>query len=310
MNLLLYGALLLAQTGTATKQYAMKRCGMLAPNAFNSICINLARALICLFVSLSIWLISCGNGTTMVGLVISILSGVGTAMNLFAWILIAQHLAMTLIEEICMLGTLVLPLFLAPYLYDGDAVSPLQWIGAILILVSILFFAKKGKEKKKTMSLRNILSLIVCALGATVAAISKKLYSFYIVEEGLGSIEFFTLVSFCSVFVIFALLFPICYRMEAARLNAGTANGERTRVTLPYRRVWHFILMAAAGLYVYEFFTAKASALPSAIYYPASKAIAVLGSFLLDTLVFKDKITLKKTIGLVLLLVAIVLINL
>ena len=37
MNILLYGALLLAQAGTATKQYAMKRCGMLAPNAFNSI---------------------------------------------------------------------------------------------------------------------------------------------------------------------------------------------------------------------------------------------------------------------------------
>ena len=68
--------------------------------------------------------------------------------------------------------------------------------------------------------------------------------------------------------------------------------------------------MAAAGLYLYEFFTTTASALPSAIYYPASKAIAVLGTFLLDTLVFKDSITLKKTVGLALLLVAIVLINL
>ena len=230
-------------------------------------------------------------------------------MNLFAWILTSQYLSMTLIEEICMLGTLVLPLFLAPYLYHGDSVSTVQWIGAILILVSILFFAKKGQRKNGKAGLRSILMLVICALGATVAAISKKLYSFYIVEAGLGSIEFFTFVSFCSVFVIFALLFPICYRIEAVRLSANAGN-ERVRVKLPYRRVWHFILIAATGLYVTEFFIATASALPSAIYYPASKAIAVLGTFLLDTVVFKDKITLKKTIGLALLLVAIVLINL
>ena len=308
MHLLLYGALLLAQAGTATKQYAMKRCGRIATGSFNSICINLARALICLIVSLIIWGISCGRGTTASGLIIAALSGIGTAMNLFAWILAAQYLPMTLIEEICMLGTLVLPLFLAPYLYNGDSVSLPQWIGALLILVSILFFAKKGKTAKGVSPIRRALLVFVCAFGATLASISKKLYSFYIAEAGRGSIELFTFVNFSVVFLIFLVLFPICYRAEARSLSAA-ADG-RPAVELPYRKTWHFILMAAAGLYLYEFFTTTASALPSAIYYPASKAIAVLGTFLLDTLVFKDSITLKKTVGLALLLVAIVLINL
>ena len=37
MDLMLYGALLLAQAGTGAKQYAMKNCGRLAPGAFNSV---------------------------------------------------------------------------------------------------------------------------------------------------------------------------------------------------------------------------------------------------------------------------------
>ena len=60
MDLMLYGALLLAQAGTSTKQFTMKKCGSIAPGAFNSVSINLARALICLAVSTIIWIFTVG----------------------------------------------------------------------------------------------------------------------------------------------------------------------------------------------------------------------------------------------------------
>lgn len=126
MNFMLYGALLLAQAGNSVKQFAMKNCGSLAPGAFNSICINLARSLICLVVSMIIWLFVGGGTTTFFGHVIIIISGIGTAFSLFLWILSSQIVSLTLIESVNMIGTMVLPLILAPYLYDGDTVSPIQ----------------------------------------------------------------------------------------------------------------------------------------------------------------------------------------
>ena len=86
MNFLLYGALVLAQLGTNGKQFAMKRCGSLAPGAFNSVCINMARSLICLIVSVFIWLIADGKGTTLTGHIIIILAGVSFFTFFFCYL--------------------------------------------------------------------------------------------------------------------------------------------------------------------------------------------------------------------------------
>lgn len=50
--------------------------------------------------------------------------------------------------------------------------------------------------------------------------------------------------------------------------------------------------------------------LPSAIYYPLAKGLTVGCTFLLDVIVFKDKVTVKKIIGFFVLIAAIILINL
>ncbi len=56
MDILLYGALVLAQLATNLKQFSMKRCGQKTPGAFNSVCINMMRAVICLVVGALIWI--------------------------------------------------------------------------------------------------------------------------------------------------------------------------------------------------------------------------------------------------------------
>ena len=123
MDFLLYGALLIAQLGNTAKQYAMKKCGGLAPGAFNSVCINLARSLICLAVSLVIWLFAGGGATTLSGHLFIIAAGIGTAFNLFTWILASQIVPLALVESVSMMGSMVVPLILAPYLYNGEEVS-------------------------------------------------------------------------------------------------------------------------------------------------------------------------------------------
>jgi multidrug transporter EmrE-like cation transporter len=311
MDLMLYGALLLAQAGTSTKQFAMKKCGSIAPGAFNSVCINLARALICLAVSAIICIFTGGGATTLFGHVIIIISGIGTAFNLFTWILSSQLVPLTLIESVSMIGSMVIPLILAPYLYNGDTVSPIQWLGCALVIVSAFLFMKKGKKIEKNGSaFQKIAIVATCAISITLASILKKYYTYSIVAKGLGNIEYFTFVSFLTVLAVFSVLFAIYYKLERKRALAVCTSNERPMVKLPYKRVWEYILIAGVALYVNELFTSYASQLPSAIYYPLSKGLTVGCTFLLDTIVFKDKVTLKKTIGLITVITAIILINL
>ncbi len=311
MEILFYGALLLAQAGISAKQFAMKKCGQLAGGPFNSVCINLMRSAICLAVSVIIWLCVGGGYTTAFGHLIIIISGIGTAVNLFTWILSTRLVSLILIESVSMIGSLVIPLILAPVLYDGDSVSFVQWIGCVLVFVSVfLFMNKSSGEKKKGSLITKIVVVTLCALGTTVASVFKKYYTFHISDKGHGSIEYFTLVNFVTVLAVFVILFVIYYAIEKRRLGALMPEGDRKKVELPYKKVYAYILIAAAALYVAELFTTYASGLPSAIFYPLSKGLTVLATFLLDVIAFKDKITLKKIIGLGVVIIAIVLVNL
>jgi multidrug transporter EmrE-like cation transporter len=109
---------------------------------------------------------------------------------------------------------------------------------------------------------------------------------------------------------VFVVLFAIFYVGEKRRLVAELPKGYVERVELPYKKVWGYVIMAAVSLYLYELFVVYAAYLPSAIYYPLSKGITVLCTFLLDVIVFKDKVTPKKLIGLAMVMVAIVLVTL
>ena len=314
MPLLQYGALLIAQVGVMGKQFSMKKCGAIAPGPFRSVCINTMRVGICFVVSLILWLVTGGEGSTLAGNLIAIASGVGTALSLFCWILASRLVSMTLIECAITLGTTVIPLILAPFLYQGETPAPIHWIGCALVCASLFFFMSfEKKDKKEGNFASNLVAAILTVGGASVGVASsmvlKKYYTFYITDAGLGSAEYFTLMQFVGAIGFFAVLIVPLYFLEKRRL-VPTAECPSPRVTFPFGRVWPFVLIAAASLYVNELFTVYASGLPSGIFYPLSKGLAILFTFVLDTVAFRDKVTVKKIIGLVIVLAAVVLVNL
>ena len=279
----------------------MKLCGKHAPGAFNSICINMARGGLCLVVSFFIWLIADGETTTASGHAIAVFAGIGTVINLFTWILTSRFVSLVMIEATCTIGTLIVPLILAPILYEGDSVTPLQWIGSVLIFASLFLFARPaGGKREDAGALRKVGLLIACAAGAMITAILKKYYSFHIMAKGLGSIEYFTLIGFLTLFIFFGASFLISC---VGKRRAGVP------VSLPYRRIWVWVLVAAASLYVNELFTTYASQLPSSIYYPLSRALTIGCTFLVDLLVFRERVTWRGITGLVMLLAAVLLIT-
>ncbi len=307
-----YFSLILAQVGIAGKQYSMKICGSRAPGKFNSVCINLMRAAICLVVSLIIWIVSGCAVTGFWGHLVIIFAGIGTALNLFTWVLASRMISLTLLECFMMLGSMVFPMIIGPTLYPGETVSVLQWIGCALIFGAVFLFVNKGSGKRQEGSfLQTVLTVFICVIGFSLSAILKKYYQYYFEAKGDGSVEYFAFINFVTVLLFFGIFFLIYYLRENRRLKeSATADSPAQSVELPYKKVWFFIVIAAASLYLNEFFIVYAADLNSAVYYTLQKALSVLSSFLLDVFVFRDKVNIKKLIGLAVVIFAIVLVNL
>ena len=303
-----YIALVLAQIGLNGKQFSMKKCGAIAPGPFNSICINTMRSAICIIVSLIIWLIADGSATTPFGHFIIVISAIGTAINLFTWILSSRLISLTLLESLMILGKLIVPLILAPFMFGEGPVTPIQWIACALIVVAVILFVDFNSAQKKNGSLiKKILLVGLCVISLTVSVLFKKYYMVKIQSQSLGSVEYFTFINFAVVILTFAILFPIYYNRESVKLKA---EGIASKPELPYKKVWFFVLIAAASLYLNELFTVYANELPAAIYSPLSNGLNIACTFLLDVIVFKDKITVKKIIGVGVVIAAIILLNL
>lgn len=318
MPLLQYGSLLVAQLGTTVKQFSMKKCGAIAPGPFQSVCINTIRVTVCFFVSLMLWLIADGQGSTLTGNLIAVASGVGTALSLFCWILASGLVSLTLLEAVITLATTVAPLVLAPFLYNGETPTLLQWLGCLLICASLCFFMKpapKKEEQKKRRTLSGAIAAVLILAGAAVgvasAMILKKYYTFHVTEGGLGSAEYFTLIQFAGALGFFALLIVPLYFAEKRRLASTSDEMQPApRVIFPIGRLWPYILMAAVALYVNELFTVYASTLPSALFYLLTKSLTILCTFFMDLFLYRERFTWKRAVGLVLVLAAVVLVNL
>ena len=126
---------------------------------------------------------------------------------------------------------------------------------------------------------------------------------FYAFTDASGS---FTFINFVVVILTFAILFPIYYHKESIKLRA---DGSDAKPELPFKRVWLFVILAAASLYLNELFTVYANELDAAIYAPLSNGLNIVCTFILDIVVFKDKITVKKLVGLIIVIAAFILLG-
>ncbi len=305
-----YFAIIFASGGNALKQFAMKNCGKRAPGVFNSICVNLGRVLICSAVSLVFWIATGGGGTNALGYTFAILGGIGSGLGCFVWMLAASLVPMSLIEIFSTFGSLVIPMILAPYIFDGDSVSLIQWGGCALLILSVFAFVKpKGRkngegEIKKNGAAVKVLLIFFQMLAVVMSTVFQKCYNFHIASKGLGTMECFNLVSFCVMVAVYFLAVALF-----ATLGRDRVERDGGRIVLPYKQVWKLIVLAGVGLYISQYCLGIASRLPSAVYFPLYQSAVMIETFLLDTLVFKDKFTVRRLIGIMLVIAAVVLVN-
>lgn len=296
----------------AAKMAAMKNCGNADDSTGTSVKVNALRSGIILVVSVIVFAVS--RAATADGVWIAALSGVSNALNMLSWLVCATAVSLCIVETFVMIGSVVLPLALSPLLYAGETVSAAQWAGAGVILVAVVLFCV-GRDVK--FGKKGIVWIAVCTLSSAGCNVTAKLYA---VRAGSEYVAFFNLVTFVIVFAFFAVVAAITVlknrkktdpaadseTVEGSGRAADSGRAEekdpqpREFFGLP-KRTYFRIAIAAVGMYATNYFmTLAAGALPSGVLYPLSYGAGFVLTAIMDTVFFKQKLTLPRAVATVL----------
>lgn len=290
----------------AAKMAAMKNCGNADDSTGTSVKVNAVRSGIILVVSVIVFVVS--RAATADGVWIAALSGVSNALNMLSWLVCATAVSLCIVETFVMIGSVVFPLALSPLLYAGETVSAAQWAGAGVILAAVVLFCV-GRDVK--FGKKGIVWIAVCTLSSAGCNVTAKLYA---VRAGSEYVAFFNLVTFVIVFAFFAVVAAITVLKNRKKTDpvadsepvedSGRAEEKdpqpREFFGLP-KRTYFRIAIAAVGMYATNYFmTLAAGALPSGVLYPLSYGAGFVLTAIMDTVFFKQKLTLPRAVATVL----------
>ncbi len=290
----------------AAKMAAMKNCGNADDSTGTSVKVNAVRSGIILVVSVIVFAVS--RAATADGVWIAALSGVSNALNMLSWLVCATAVSLCIVETFVMIGSVVFPLALSPLLYAGETVSAAQWAGAGVILAAVVLFCV-GRNVK--FGKKGIVWIAVCTLSSAGCNVTAKLYA---VRAGSEYVAFFNLVTFVIVFAFFAVVAAITVLKNRKKTDpaadsepvedSGRAEEKdpqpREFFGLP-KRTYFRIAIAAVGMYATNYFmTLAAGALPSGVLYPLSYGAGFVLTAIMDTVFFKQKLTLPRAVATVL----------
>ena len=292
-----YLFLVISKIIAVAKSVFVKKCGTIAVGFKSNVLTNLIRALGCFIVSLVMCLIVGFSKIDSVGLWLSILSGVANGLFLCVWLYSATYVSVCTVEVFSMVGGVVVPLLLAPLLINGDSVTILQILGSVLLLIAVFTFSKGGIKGK--FNALTILTLISCLICNAVVMITQTCYSHY----SIGSSEDFQFYTF-----LFASLTLILFYLILSFFT--NKKGENVESPKFNKKALIFIFLAIITLYFTNFFSKLSTLyLDQTVFYPLSYVIAMPLTFLVDVIVFKEKVTKLNVIGLILVVSAGILVN-
>lgn len=289
--------LFIARLSAVIKMLAVKKCGNINTGARESVKINLIRSSGSLAISILVCLFSGFQKMSGYGVLFTVISGITSGIMLWAWLLASACAPMITVEVFCMVGGVVIPLIISPIVISGTSVTLIQWIGSLLLFVAMFCLSKRGGGKKITP--KSILYMCLAGLANAGYVISQKFY----MDFSCGTTADFQLGTFLFTIVTLAAMLLFMQIFTKPQINEQPA-----RIT---PKIMFFIALAFTLTYVTQFFTTEASGMmDAAIFYPFSYIIFMPMVFLVDVIIFKEKVTVNNIIGIILVTVSGILVNL
>ncbi|MBO7187431.1 MAG: EamA family transporter [Clostridia bacterium] len=292
-----YLFLLVALLAGVTKGYCGKRTSGYT-NTFNdALFANSIRMGLCVIIGFILVTVT-GDLSSIVPnakmLLISALSGVSMAIFVVTWLILVKKSAYMLLDIFLMLGVLV-PLIAGKIFFDED-IKTTQWIGIGVLFVAVLFMYSHNNSIKEKVSVLSLILLIVCGVANGVADFSQKVFMKTLPN---GSPAVFNLYTYVFAGIVLIIAFAFTYKKEN-----GASKSD-------IKKMFWFILVMAICLFANSYFkTLSAGYLSAILLYPLNNGGALILSTVMSATLFKEKLTVKAILGIVIAFIGLLIINL
>ena len=280
----------------ATKGFCGKKMSSVASNSTAAALLNFVRMALC--VVLGIFLIIIQNHMEFFTfspkvIWISLLSGVTTSVFVVTWLVCVKHSAYMMMDVFLMLGTLV-PMLLGRVLFN-EMITIKQWIGFVVLVVATFIMISYNNTIKVKLTPASIILLIICGISNGLTSFSQKSFVKMLPETPISIFNFYTyLFATITLFIFIAFM----YKNEKPTFEQGSKN-----------KFFYVIIMAIALTVNTYFNTMAATHLDSAILYPLSQGAGLIIASFMSAVFFKEKLSVKAIIGIVLSFIGLLIMN-
>lgn len=296
-----YLFLSIALIAGVTKGYCGKRISGKITTLADSALVNTVRMFLCIVIGLLLLFVQEGFSSLEVSrttLLISMLSGVCSALFVISWLFAVKQSAYMMVEVFLLVGT-VIPIALSLVLFD-EKIRFVQCIGLVILFVAVYIMSTYNVSIKGKMTFKAMIPLIVAGAANGFADFSQKMF---VRVGGVDSVSAFNLYTY--VFAAAVLL--VFYLFNRVKGGAQGEGGGFKKLC----GLLGFVFVMSVCLYMNSYFKTLAGGYISATQlYPLNQGAAVILSLLMSSIFFKEKVNLKCILGIVLAFVALMFINL
>lgn len=296
-----YVYLLLSNLAGACKGFCGKKVSSFVKGTKDAVLSNIIRMVLCMVIGFGMLAFTTGISSLKIGattLWITVLSGVSTSFFVVLWLISVKKSAYVMLDVFLMLGILV-PTVSTFFLY-GEKIRPNQIVGFGILLLATVIMCSYNNSIKTKMSVTSFVILILCGVANGITDLSQKLFVHEVTDVNVSVFNFYTyLFSAATLLIIYVIL---------SLTGKENADGEGKERALG--KMSAYITVMAACLFLNSYFkTMAAITVPSAVLYPCTQGIALVLSTLMSAVFFKERLTLKCILGVIITFIGLLVIN-
>ena len=223
------------------------------------------------------------RGLTALGWVISAATGLALTVSLVCSLL-ALHGSSIVLGALFSMAGLLVPTVAGIFIF-GQKVSLLQWGGIVFLFVSAYFLWSASQKTNGRLTFKTLLLLLGSMLANGCTMLFQTLYKAFVPD---GSVTLYSFLQFAVPSVAMLAVF-------------GAKSGLNKKYSVSFsRKLIFFTAVAAISLFgISQISTIASEIIPIAVLFPVSDGGGMVISALVAAAVYKEKLSVKSGIGII-----------
>jgi len=284
-----------------TKGYCGKKTSGCIKQFPSTMLFNAVRMLICIPIGLIFVLLGTGTLSSLAvdgyALLTMLMSGIATSVFVVSWIIVIRQGAYMMVDVFLTLGVIV-PVILCAVIF-GEAVKWNQIVGILMLAVAAYIMCTYSNRIKEKMKVHTYILLVVCGVANGLTSFSQKWFRYAAPEIDVSVFNLYTYV-FSSV-VLLACFFIV---------GRGTKEAAH-EVMSQKKKLGVYVVIMSLCLFLHSLFSTMAAGhLSASQLYPLMQGGGLTLSMVMSAVLFKEKITVRCVVGILITFAALLIINL